>query len=356
MPKKVPFKQVLAALLDQNAIFPAVFLNRFTDLEERELTELEKIWPRIEPSRRRALLEDLEEQSDSDTLLFFDEVAFIALDDPEAPVRAQAIRMLNETADVDLIPFLTKTLTADPNPEVRAAAATCLGQFIYQGELEEIPAHLHHQIEDVLLQVMAGTGEILVRRRALESLGFSSRPEVPALIRTAYNAKDPDWVVSSLFAMGRSFDKVWEASVRREMRSPNASIQLEAVRSAGELNLESTRRILLDLVEDEGSDSEVSAAAIWSISQIGGEETRDTLNKLLEESEDEEEIELLEAALDNLTLTEDIQPHLDLLNIDLADQAHYTQIVDLEKEDQTNPSPDEDLDLDDDGEAPTGAA
>lgn len=332
MPKKIPFKQVILALLDQESIFPPAYLQRFSDLEDSELGNLRAAWPQIEPSRRRALLEDLEELADIDTLVLFDGVAQIALTDPEPPVRAIAIRLLWDSEDLDLVPFLLKTLASDPSAEVRAEAASGLGSFVYKGELEEIPAPLLHQIEDALLGVMAGSDETIVRRRALESLGFSSRPEVPALIRTAYNAKDPDWVVSSLYAMGRSYDQAWESSVRRELRSPNASIQVEAIEAAGELTLESTRRILLDLLEEEGSDTEVRAAAIWSLSQIGGEEVRETLEKMLEESEDDEEAELLENALDNLSLTEQIQPQLDFFNIDLADKSHYTHIVDLEKD------------------------
>ena len=354
MPKKIPFKQVLAALLDKNAIFPAHYLHRFSDLGDSELDELQRIWPQIETSRRRALLEDLEELFDNDTVLLFDGVAMIGLDDPEAGVRSQAIRMLFETADLSLVPFLLKTLNSDPSPEVSASAATCLGQFIYEGELEEIPAHTHHQIEDALLKVMAGSGDELVRRRALESLGFSSRLEVPPLIRSAYNTNDPEWVVTALFAMGRSFDQVWDASVRRELRSPNANIQLEAVRAAGELSLESSRRILLDLLEDEGSDTEVRAALIWSLSQIGGEQVRETLEKLQEECDDDEELELIDTALDNLTLTEQIQPQMDFLNIDLTDKSHYTHIVDLEKEETA--AEDEDPDLDDTEAPPSPSA
>ena len=287
MPKKIPFKQVILALLDQETIFPPAYLQRFSDLEEGELVNLRATWPQIEPSRRRALLEDLEELAVSDTLMLFDSVARIALSDPEPGVRSTAIRLFWESEDLDLVPFLLKTLASDPAEEVRASAASGLGVFLYQGELERVPADIRLQIEEALLKVMAGKDTPLIRRRALESLGYSSRPEVPALIRAAYKEKDPDWVVSSLLAMGRSYDQTWEASVRREMRSPNANIQLEAIQSAGELSLESTRRILLDLLEEEGSDSEVRAAVIWSLSQIGGEETRETLEKLLEESEDE---------------------------------------------------------------------
>jgi hypothetical protein len=50
--------------------------------------------------------------------------------------------------------------------------------------------------------------------------------------------------------------------------------------------------------------SEIRMAAIWSLSKIGGEKVRDTLEKLLDESEDDEETDMLEDALENLEFTE----------------------------------------------------
>ena len=48
-------------------------------------------------------------------------------------------------------------------------------------------------------------------------------------------------------------------------------------------------------------------AAVWSLSEIGGEDVRETLENLLEETEDEEAIELIENALDNLIFNEDLE-------------------------------------------------
>ncbi|MHB0966907.1 MAG: HEAT repeat domain-containing protein, partial [Bellilinea sp.] len=50
--------------------------------------------------------------------------------------------------------------------------------------------------------------------------------------------------------------------------------------------------------------SEIRMAAIWSLSKIGGEKVRDTLEKALDDSEDDDEIEMLEDALENLQFTE----------------------------------------------------
>jgi HEAT repeat protein len=175
--------------------------------------------------------------------------------------------------------------------------------FVYLGELERIPAPLYHQIEDNLLEATTSADEILVRRRALESLGASSRDEVPPLIEAAYNQKNPDWIVSALFAMSRSADERWDKQVLANLSSPNEDIRREAVRAAGELELRSSRHFLLDQLEDE-EDLEIRRHLIWSLSKIGGEGVRNRLEELLEQEPDDEEADFLEEALDNLVFNE----------------------------------------------------
>jgi HEAT repeat protein len=304
--KNVSLQQVLTALLDESSILPPVYLRQFTDLEGADLEALRSVWLQVKPHRRLSLLEDLEDLAEADTLVSFDNVARLALKDPDPRVRTVAIRLLWEAEDPRLAVTFIQMLNKDPDPVVRAAAANALGLFIYLGEVEEIPEETLHRVEDSLLAVMSGSDETLIRRRALESLGYSGRPEVPGLIRAAYDSDDPDWMSSALFAMGRSADNAWAPEVIRMLRHPKSNVQLEAVRAAGSLELEKSRRILLDLLEEEAQDSEIRAAIFWSLSQIGGEEVRETLESILEETEDEEEVETLEDALDNLSFTEDV--------------------------------------------------
>jgi len=99
------------------------------------------------------------------------------------------------------------------------------------------------------------------------------------------------------------------------LRHTQTSVQAEAVRAAGELALDAARRPLLQMLEDELQDSEVRLAIYWSLSKIGGEDVRETLEDRLEESEDEEEIDILEDSLDNLDFTEEVNP-FDMLDLD----------------------------------------
>ncbi len=303
MAQTVPFKTVLEALLDTNKPFPARHLNAFSDIKPADLKNLLKVWPQVTPRRKQTLLEDLEYLAESDTLTSFEDLARALLSDPDAQVRLLAIRLLWECEDTKLVPVFLDLLN-DEDTAVSAGAATALGLFVYLGELERIPAELHHQVEDALLEATGPARETLVRRRALEALGTSSRPEVPPLIESAYNEKNPDWVVSALYAMGRSADERWSKQVLSNLRNANSEIREEAIRAAGELELKSAQPALLDALEDE-EDVEMRHELVWALSKIGGEGVRNRLEELLDAESDDEEAEFLEEALDNLAFNED---------------------------------------------------
>ena len=314
MTQNAPFLTLVDALLDESKPFPARYLHRFSDLEPGNLKKLIKAWPQVPPSRKHTLLEDLEELAEADALTSFDDLARSLLADTDPQVRTRAIRLLWECDDAKLVPVYIDILNNDEDVEVRAAAANALGQFVNLGELDKIPAELHHKIEDQLLAATTSSQDTLVRRRALESLGYSGRAEVVPLIEAASREKDPDWIVSALFAMGRSCDGRWRKQVLSQLRTPSEDIRSEAIHAAGELELESARPVLLDLLEDE-EDLEVRRELIWSLSRIGGEGVRAKLEELFEIEEDDEETNFIEEALDTLSFTEDMG-NFSLLDVD----------------------------------------
>jgi HEAT repeat protein len=324
MTRNVPFQAVVDALLDDATPFPARLLHHFSDLAPKDLVILMKDWPNIPIRRKHSLLEDLEELAEADTLTNFDDMARPLLADEDPQVRIRAIRLLWESEDVKLVPVFCKLMNGDANSEVRAAAANALGLFVYQGELEKIPSKLHHQIEDDLLKTAISAKETLVRRRALESLGYSGRQEVLPLIDAAYHDKNPDWVVSALFAMGRSNDERWKKQVLSKLHDPDNDIRSEAIHAAGELELASAHSILLDLLEDE-EDLELRREIIWAISKIGGEGVRDRLEELLDAETDDEEADFIEEAMDNLTFTEDMA-QFSLFDLDSGAGLHEEEL------------------------------
>ncbi|HEX5838080.1 MAG TPA: HEAT repeat domain-containing protein [Anaerolineales bacterium] len=313
----ISFQKVLDTLLADSRDFPRRYLQEFSDIGTLELKTLLDVWPQVELSRKLTLLEDLDALAENDTLVSFDDFASALLTDPDPQVRARAIRLLDESEDVKLVPSFMDMLRSDPDIHVRAEAANALHLFVDLGELEEIPESIYRQVEDALLTSITSEDDARVRRTALESLGYSSRPEVTTLIESSFHRDEPHWQVSALTAMGRSADERWADEVTRALVNENDNIRRAAVQAAGELALKSARPLLLRMLGEE-EEGTVLSAIIWSLSQIGGEDVRTYLENLLDLSEDEEQIAFLEEALDNLAFTEDLD-RFDLLAFDPDD-------------------------------------
>jgi HEAT repeat protein len=303
----VTFSEVIAALLDEDTPLNPRNLYRLSDLTSKELAEFKKAWPRIPIWRRQALLEDLEQMFENDNLLSFESICRFAMTDPEPKVRFVAIYSLQEYQVKDLIPSFIQIMEKESDEELRALAVSVLGKYIYYGELEEVPKDLQKNLEKRLLGIANGSDSSLVRRRAIESLGFSSQRDVPRLIQTAFDTHDEDWMTSALFAMGRSCDNRWDKEVLAMLSHTSPKIRCEAARAAGELEISQAKPQLIELLDD--GDPNVRMASIWSLSQIGGSGLQQIFERMLDEMDFDQEARFIEDALDNLLFNQSIGLH-----------------------------------------------
>jgi HEAT repeat protein len=214
------------------------------------------------------------------------------------------MRALLEYEVIDLIPFFIQTMEEDEDEEIRALAAANLGKYIYLGEVDNIPRIKHKEIEESLLRVAHGSDTALVRRKAVEALAYSSHQDIPGLIQAAYQSGQPEWVASALYAMGRTVDLRWEPQIKAMLHSPIHEILFEAIRAAGELELASARSILIEYLDE--SDREIRMAAVWALARIGGENIQALLIELLEQAEEEEDIQIIEDAIDHLAFYQEL--------------------------------------------------
>lgn len=312
------FDAVKAALLDNESPLPVGMVYYFSDITPEDLHLMASVWPQVWTERRRGLLEDMENLAEGDTLLNFDPFAVMCLEDEDPVARTTAIRLLWQSQNEELVPLLIKRLTDDPEPVVRAAAASALGMFVYLGELEEIKAATYQQVLDCLIKAHLDSRDRQVRRRALEALGYASHPDIPDFISRAFEKNDEEWLQSALFAMGRSYDKRWTESVLEMFDHPDSVVRCEAIRAAGELEAQPARELLFDLLEEGTDDEELYYAAIWALSKIGGDGVRQLIELALEDTDDMDEILYLEEALENLDFIEQVN-QFDLLNFDEDD-------------------------------------
>ncbi len=348
--QKDNFDQVIVGLKDINNPFPAIYLHKFSDMSPEQLTELKKAWFEIPAARKINLLGDLEEIAEADTLVCFDDFGRFVLKEEKNPqVLSAAIRLLWECEDPKLIPLLMEN-SNHADDTLRAAAVAALGFFIYLGELDEIPKKQQERIEDKLFGVFDKDPQVQVRRKALESLGYSSRKEVVKIIQKSYENELPEWKASALFAMGRSADPRWKNDILENISQDNPEIQAEAIRAAGQLELRNARPALLELLKEPFElDIDLRSIIIWSLSQIGGKNVRKTLERILEETDDDEEALFIDNALENLDFTESF-PELDMLAIRTDELTGEGELDEYLSEEliTDDDDADGDVDLDDD--------
>ncbi|MBN2045584.1 MAG: HEAT repeat domain-containing protein [Anaerolineales bacterium] len=306
----IDFNEVMDAFLDDTITFPPRFLYRLSGLEGLELEQFIETWPQASQTRRERLLEDLEALAIETYHLDYDQVFMLGLQETSAHIRQLAIRALWDCPEGALISRFTDMLLNDPENDVRAAAARGLGKFIYLAEVEEIDDAFATTIPNQMIDIFDAAAEG-IQRGIIESLGFCSTVDADKHIQSAFEKDREDWLVSALVAAGRSAGQYWIPQVIENLNHEAAEVRLAAVESAGLMGAQGAMPHLLHLIDDPEED--VKFAAIWSLSEIGGLDARAALEALLKNTEDEDEIELIGEALENLNFTEMT------LNFDLFD-------------------------------------
>lgn len=307
------FNQLLDILVKDSESIPESRLFELSDLSESRADQVQSIWHHIPSRRRQSLIKLLGDHSTLHFELNFDRICFFALSDSDPFIRRRAIVNLWENENSDLLLILLNMLKHDPSPEVRSASASAIGRFIYLGEIDQLSSDLLNQAVDALLHAYKTDISASVQFSCLESLGYSSRPEIPPLIKTAFLSSDIKFVRSAVKAMGRSANNRWAPEVMKILHDPRPALRIEAIKSAGELELHDAETDLLEFLDD--IDQGVRHAAIWSLAQLGGERAQEALTNLLSSNENIDEEDLLQDALDLVTFVNGTRDFL-LLDFD----------------------------------------
>jgi HEAT repeat protein len=303
---------ILQALLDNSQLFPEKLLPFFSDIYPEDLGQVKKIWSKVALERRISLLAELEDMMEMDTMHCCDDLAKFALTDDFPEVRIGAISLLSECDDPKLATLFGEMLAKDESELVQLAVAETLGNFVLKGELNEIPGKASERIVKSLILKLNSKPSKELHQELLKSLAYSSLPEIAAMIEAAFMNPDPSWQLTAIISMGRSADDRWEKPVLQMIQSENLDFKIEAVKSAGEIELYSARAMLLQMLdeEEEVDDLDLRLNVIWALSRIGGENVKPALQRLLDNATDNEEVEALEAALDELDFLSEL-PDLD---------------------------------------------
>jgi len=268
---------------------------RLSDLGREDARALARAWPALPEATRVAVVREMGELAEERVDLTFGRALRFALDDESPAVRQLAVAALWEDDREDLLDRFLRLIADDPSQDVQAEAAGALARYADQAAAGDLDDATGKALRDALTELARDEATPFgVRRRALESVGVFGREErVRRVIRDAYEGEEQSLRGSALYAMGRSLDPRWLATVLDELQSPEAELRYEAARAAGSLGDDRAVPELGQLALDP--DVEVRHAAIAALGKIGGRGALRVLRALVEEP-DEADAEVIDAA------------------------------------------------------------
>ena len=277
-----------------------------SSLDSDDMELIQKVWHRFSPERRLDLVSRLVETSEENIDMDFAPIFKLALKDEAEFVRCKAVSGLWECEDRPLISTFIKLLEGDPSTEVRTAEAQALGKFAVLAEDGKLLALDSGRIQDILLPLVKSEDvPLILRRRALESVGVFNSEEITQVIDWAYKDDDTEMQQSAIYAMGRNAESQWTEVIRAALDREEPAIRYEAALACGELGEEEMIPDLLPLLKDE--DLQVRLSSINALGAIGGSLAKKALTACLKSEDDvvsqtaEEALESLESKDDPLT-------------------------------------------------------
>ncbi|MFC1991563.1 HEAT repeat domain-containing protein [Chloroflexota bacterium] len=299
----LPAEQVIAKLGNPDQPLLNSNLAELSNLTTAEQELFELSWVAIESERRRQIVHWLVELAEENLELNFDSIFKYCLKDQDDETRSTAIEGLWENEEASLIEPLIKLLEQDSSEKVQAAAAVAMGKFAILSEHEKLRSEHQSRVQQALLRAISDNNKsVEVRRRTLESIAPLSIPQVKTAITEAYRSSDPRLKISSVYAMGKSYDPSWLPVLLKELTSTDAEVRYEAAGACGELEEEAAVPGLIKLVND--FDADIQMAAIQALGKIGNTEAKDCLKQCLE-SESEVVHQMAEQVLNEMNTKED---------------------------------------------------
>lgn len=278
---------------------------QLTHPSPEDIEAFRETWFDLDDNTRYQVAARLADLAEQDSVLAFEELFQVLLDDDLAAVRTLAIARLSDIMDMSLARRMLWLVQNDADAGVRAEAATALGAYLFAsdsgGEREQF---LRREIEDALLEIVNTDAEDMeVRQRALESYGYASDPFADAVLREAYEGDEDELRASAVFAMGRRADEAWLPIVHRELRNESEAMRLAAIYAAGVIGSGGSIPHLLRVIGEDAND-DVRAAAVYALADIESPEAVRILEDLLE-SDDITIVNAADDALDMRLAAED---------------------------------------------------
>lgn len=274
-------RETIAEVLDAEQPLRNTRLADLSDLSAEEMEYWRRVWVRVGPERRRAVVCRLVELAEDNCELNYDAIFRDCLQDRDDIIRGKAVAGLGESEDTALIGLFLDLLERDPAADIQAAAAAGLGRFALLAELKKLRDTHKTKLSRALLGAFGDTSRaVAVRRRALEAVAPLSLPPVEKAIEAAYRSHDRQLKIGAIYAMGKNCRLSWLPVLLGELASSDVEARYEAAGACGEMGSEEAVPRLMELTGDP--DVDVQLAAVRALGGIGGDAVRKCLRQCLD--------------------------------------------------------------------------
>lgn len=297
MDNSIPFATILDSLKsDPKLKIP--YLYRLSDMGEEDWRSFQAQWASFSDERRRVIARHLADLTEENSLVNFESVFGLLLQDPLSLVRLVALDGLWDSQNPRYLPLVIEKMEQDGEGEVRNEAARVLGNYSYQSYCGLMPSDVAEVVVPALLrQLHNPQTPPTLYRTALQSVSYANIPEVTRLIQEAYRQDDTALRLSAVEAMGINADERWLVGVIKEMNSPYLEMRQTAIRAAGNIGSEQALPALSKIITNADNEFEVRVLALESVASLEGERGEQFLNDLVT---DTNFIELRETILEIL--------------------------------------------------------
>lgn len=305
---ELSLEEIIENLKDETLTLSSKQIMRLSGLYPHELQLMQQNWDKFHPQRKIGVLEDMELLTEDYPGVDFSDIFMLGLDDKQDQVVIISIRGLWDEEKPSIANKALALLQATPEPSLHVALAiiSLLGEFIVLAELNKISNNLGNEIKNILLKIYHHSNHESLRQRAFEVLSAATELDLDLTeaIDKAIHDYNDDWVRSALIAIGKSGKTHWNDYVFDNLDSPIEDIRIEAIRAAGDLELQDALSELYAATKE--GIKEIRMASAWALSNFSDKNIHSTLEEMLENAEDEEEEALIEDAIDNHMISSEI--------------------------------------------------
>lgn len=276
-----------------------------SDLTKERSARLQAVLNELTSEQKTAFYRAMTQSSADNFEHNYAPIAEIGIDDPDGEIRAASIQVLGFEDSREIGARILDAAQNDPYEGAQIAAIEILGQYMFESSVENRIPVSKKKLFDVLEKLIEHKNDA-VRRAAVVAFAISEKDRVKEIISGYLAGNVREELIAGLAAVRHSLGEDWDDSVLELIRDDDEDISLEAIRTAGALQLRQALPALYEILSRfDRITPELLIITAEAVAEIGDENSLDVLETLGEAvvDMDEEITDAIDECIDTLNMS-----------------------------------------------------